>query len=296
MTVATAKRSLKARTLKGRTLKARGLLLLGVLFSLAVHGLVWQQLQKEEVNAQAQMAPSYAPMRISVSILAPATPQEPLPKKAKSKPQTQLKPQPQAQISKPVTPKKAKIEQAKIVKSAKATEPKQIAKPLLKPVEKTPVVKKPEVKKEVAKKAVSKKATPTKAVSTKASPKASITTPAKASPTTPVQTALTTEGKTIMPLLSKTEQKNQLIAELMRRIDQKKHYPKRALKRGIEGKVRFTLVLDRAGQLQKFEWLEGNRLFYKSTLDAVKRSLPLKQSLEQPPLNHQLALQYEISG
>lgn len=284
MTVATAKRSLKgrtfkARTLKGRTLKARGLLLLGVLFSLAVHGLVWQQLQKEEVNAQAQMAPSYAPMRISVSILAPATPQEPLPKKAKSKPQ--LKPQPQAQISKPMVHKKAKIEQAKTVKAA---EPKQIAKPLLKPVEKTPVVKKPEVKKEVAKKAVSKKA----------SSKASITTPAKASPTAPVQTPVKMPVKTVMPLLNKTEQKNQLIAELMRRIDQNKHYPKRALKRGIEGRVRFTLVLDRAGQLQSFEWLEGNRLFYKSTLEAIKSSLPLKLSTEQSPLNHPLVLQYQI--
>lgn len=269
--------------------KGRGLLLIGGLFSLAVHGLIWQFLQSEEVKADAQMAPNYAPMRVSVSLSAPAAPQEPLSQKAKSKPQ------PQAQISKPVTPKKANIEQAKIVKAAKATEPKQIAKPLFKPVEKTPVVKKPEVKKlevkkEAAKKAVSKKAIPTKAVPTQASPKASPTTPVQASITKP----LTTEGKTVMPLLNKTEQKNQLIAELMRRIDQNKHYPKRALKRGIEGRVRFTLVLDRAGQLQKFEWLEGNRLFYKSTLDAVKRSLPLKLSTEQQPLSHQLALQYQI--
>ena len=271
--------------------KGRGLLLLGGLLSLALHGLIWQFLQSEEVNAQAQMAPSYAPVRLSVSISAPAAPQEPLPQKAVSKPQ--LKPQPQAQISKPIVPRKVKIEQAKIeqaktVKTAKATEPKQIAKPLLKPVEKTPVVKKPEVKmsepkESTAKKAVSQKAAPTK-------PR-----PTKASPTTPVQAPLKTEGKTIMPLLNnETEQKNLLIAELMRRIDQNKHYPKRALKRGIEGRVRFTLVLDRAGQLQSFEWLEGNRLFYKSTLAAIKRSLPLKLSTEQQPLSHQLALQYQI--
>ncbi len=230
--------------------KGRGLLLLGGLFSLAVHGLIWQFLQREEVKADAQMAPNYAPMRVSVSLSAPAALQEPLPQKAKSK------------------------------------QPKQIAKPLLKPVEKTPVVKRPEVKKPEVKKEAAKKAVSKKAIPTKASPKAPITTP--------VQTPLTIEGKTVMPLLSKTEQKNQLIAELMRRIEQNKHYPKRALKRGIEGQVRFTLVLDRAGQLQSFEWLEGNRLFYKSTLDAVKRSLPLKLSTEQQPLNHQLALQYQI--
>ncbi|WP_292957071.1 MULTISPECIES: energy transducer TonB [unclassified Neptuniibacter] len=258
----------------------RSLLLLGVLFSLAVHGLVWQQLQKEDVNAQAQMAPSYAPMRVNVSISAPAAPQVPLP------PEPQLNPQPQAQISKPIVPKKAKKEQAKIVKAAKATEPKQLAKPLLKPVAKTS-----EPKESTAKKAVSKKATPAKA---------SPTTPVQASPTKSVQASitkpLTAESKTAMPLLNKTEQKNQLIAELMRRIDQNKHYPKRALKRGIEGRVRFTLVLDRAGQLQSFEWLEGNRLFYKSTLEAIKRSLPLKLSTDQQPLNHQLALQYTISN
>ncbi len=277
--------------------KGRGLLLLGGLFSLALHGLIWQFLQSEEVKADAQMTPNYAPMRVSVSLSAPAAPQEPLPQKAKSKPQPQakLKPQSQAQISKPIIPKKTNIEQAKTVKAAKTTEPKQIAKPLLKPVEKTPVVKKPEVKTSEPKESTAKKAIPSKATPTKASSKASITTPAKASPTTPVQTPLTIEGKTVMPLLSKTEQKNQLIAELMRRIDQNKHYPKRALKRGIEGRVRFTLVLDRAGQLQQFEWLEGNRLFYKSTLDAVKRSLPLKLSTEQQPLSHQLALQYRIS-
>lgn len=278
--------------------KGRGLLLLGGLLSLALHGLIWQFLQSEEVNAQAQMAPSYAPVRVSVSISAPAAPQEPLPQKAASKPQ--LKPQPQAQISKPIVPRKVKIEQAKIeqaktVKTAKATEPKQIAKPLLKPVAKTLEVKKPEVKtpepkESTAKKAVAKISIPTKPRPTKASSKASPTTPVQASITKP----LTAESKTAMPLLNKTEQKNQLIAELMRRIDQNKHYPKRALKRGIEGRVRFTLVLDRAGQLQSFEWLEGNRLFYKSTLAAIKRSLPLKLSTGQQPLNHQLALQYTI--
>jgi len=278
--------------------KGRGLLILGVLLSLAVHGLVWQQLQKEDVNAPAQMAPNYAPMRVSVSISAPAAVQEPLPQKAASKPQ--LKPQPQ--IIKPIVPKKAKIEQAKleqakIVKVAKATEPKQIAKPLLKSVEKTPVVKKPEVKKPEVKKPEVKTSEP-KESTAKKQPKTPKAILREASPTTPVQASitktLTAESKTIMPLLNETEQKNQLIAELMRRIDQNKHYPKRALKRGIEGRVRFTLVLDRAGQLQSFEWLEGNRLFYKSTLDAIKRSLPLKLSTEQQPLNHQLALQYQI--
>ena len=292
--------------------KGRGLLLLGGLLSLALHGLIWQFLQSEEVNAQAQMAPSYAPVRVSVSISSPAAPQEPLPQKAASKPQ--LKPQPQAQISKPIVPKKAKkeqakIEQAKIVKVAKATEPKQIAKPLLKSVEKTPVVKKPEVKKpevkkpEVKKPEVKKpevKTSEPKESTAKKQPKTPKAILREASPTTPVQASitktLTAESKTIMPLLNETEQKNQLIAELMRRIDQNKHYPKRALKRGIEGRVRFTLVLDRAGQLQSFEWLEGNRLFYKSTLDAIKRSLPLKLSTDQQPLNHQLALQYTISN
>ena len=278
--------------------KGRGLLLLGGLLSLALHGLIWQFLQSEEVNAQAQMAPSYAPVRLSVSISAPAAPQEPLPQKAASKPQ--LKPQPQAQISKPIVPRKVKIEQAKIeqaktVKTAKATEPKPIAKPLLKPVEKTPAVKKPEVKKPEVKTSEPKESTAKKAIPTKPIPReASPTTPVQAPPTKSVQTPLTEESKTVMPLLNKTEQKNQLIAELMRRIDQHKHYPKRALKRGIEGRVRFTLVLDRAGQLQSFEWLEGNRLFYKSTLEAIKRSLPLKLSTEQQPLSHQLALQYQI--
>jgi protein TonB len=261
-----------------RVIKSRGFLFLGVLLSLAVHGLVWQQLQTENVNTQTQMSPSYAAVKVNVSIseISALSAIPPRPPQKIEKPQSKTEPKPSVsktadkklvakkavnktspQPSKTTPPKKENIEQPKVVKAAA---PKSIAKP---------VTKKQTVKPKTIETDAKQLATPVV-------------------PTAPVPV------KTSTPLLSEAERKNKLIAELMRRIDQNKHYPKRALKRGIEGKVRFTLVLDRAGQLQKFEWLEGNRLFYKSTLDAVKRSLPLKLSTEQQPLNHQLALQYQI--
>ena len=269
-----------------RAIKSRGFLFLGVLLSLAVHGLVWQQLQTENVNTQTQMSPSYAAVKVNVSISAiseisalSAIPPRPPQKIEKPQSKTELKPsvpknadkklvaekdvvekpvnKTSPQANKITPPKKENTEPPKVVKAAA---PKSIVKP---------VTKKQTVKPTTIETDAKQLATPVV-------------------PTAPVPV------KTSTPLLSEAERKNKLIAELMRRIDQNKHYPKRALKRGIEGRVRFTLVLDRAGQLQKFEWLEGNRLFYKSTLDAVKRSLPLKLSTEQSPLNHQLALQYQI--
>ena len=245
-----------------RILKGRSLLLLGVLLSLAVHGLVWQLLQKEKVNEQTQMAPSYAAVRVSVS--RSAISHSPPQKVEQTQPKTEPK---------PVVPK---------IMDKKAVAKKTASK---KPVDKqiSPLPNKAPQPQPIVKPVVTKQSTNPKTIETDTK---QLATPVV--PTAPVPV------KTSTPLLSEAERKNKLIAELMRRIDQNKHYPKRALKRGIEGRVRFTLVLDRAGQLQKFEWLEGNRLFYKSTLDAVKRSLPLKLSTEQSPLNHQLALQYQI--
>mgnify|MGYP003665871987 CR=1 FL=1 len=82
------------------------------------------------------------------------------------------------------------------------------------------------------------------------------------------------------------------------RIDNNKEYPSRALKHGIQGRVAFRLTLSKEGYLQHFQWLEGNRLFYKSTLASIKRSLPITIPAElsgsAAAFNYELALQYTI--
>lgn len=247
-------------TLKN-VLQGHRLWLLGGFVSLSIHGLIWQQLQHDEAHAKVQMAPAYGSMRISMSVTSVAPPvaaaplSEPLP----------ANPPVLTPIS-ATLPNTPRIKQSE---RAKTTHPKEKLKP----------VPKPRSKKRETVELI-------KTLPIESRPN-QVHAPAALSVPEPLQRTA--------PILTQTELKNQLVAELMRRIDRNKHYPKRALKRGIEGRVRFTLVLDREGQLQAFEWLEGNRLFYKSTLAALKRSLPLKQSGEQQPLKHQLALQYQIS-
>ena len=98
--------------------------------------------------------------------------------------------------------------------------------------------------------------------------------------------------------MSKAEHRDRLLAELIKRIDNNKEYPRRALKRGIQGRVAFRLTLSKEGYLQHFQWLEGNRLFYKSTLASIKRSLPITIPAElsgsAAAFNYELALQYTI--
>lgn len=251
-------------TLKN-VLQGHRLWLLGGFVSLSIHGLIWQQLQHDEAHAKVQMAPAFGSMRISMSVTSVAPPvaaaplSEPLP----------ANPPVLTPIS-ATSPNTPRIKQSE---RAKTTHSKEKLKPIPKPVPKPRSKKRETVEL-------------TKKLPIESRPN-QVHVPAALSVPEPLQRT--------GPILTQTELKNQLVAELMRRIDRNKHYPKRALKRGIEGRVRFTLVLDREGQLQAFEWLEGNRLFYKSTLAALKRSLPLKQSGEQQPLKHQLALQYQIS-
>ena len=98
----------------------------------------------------------------------------------------------------------------------------------------------------------------------------------------------------VTPVISAEQQRQRFLALLVQRIDQHKRYPRRAQSRGIEGRVSFKLSLDSHGALAKFEWLEGNRLFYKATLDAVKRSLPLPLPEGQGAFSYRLALEYKL--
>jgi protein TonB len=83
-------------------------------------------------------------------------------------------------------------------------------------------------------------------------------------------------------------------AELVKRIDKHKQYPRRAQKRNIEGRVSFILHLDSQGKLQSFEWINGNRLFYKSTLEAVRNSLPLPLPKGLNKMKYSLSLSYRL--
>ena len=76
-------------------------------------------------------------------------------------------------------------------------------------------------------------------------------------------------------------------------INQYKHYPYQAKRRKQEGYVQLKAVIAGDGQLIKAEVLSGNKLFYKSSLQALKRSMPLP-----PPggtdINIRLNIRYQL--
>lgn len=95
-------------------------------------------------------------------------------------------------------------------------------------------------------------------------------------------------------LKSNAALRDEHLSELVKRIDHNKQYPRRAQKRNIEGQVSFILHLDSQGQLQNFEWKKGNRLFYKSTLEAVRKSLPLPLPSGLNTMKYSLGLSYRL--
>ncbi|RVU29617.1 energy transducer TonB [Neptunomonas marina] len=100
------------------------------------------------------------------------------------------------------------------------------------------------------------------------------------------------EQQRAAPPINPKAQRDLHFNELAARIDAHKHYPSRARKRGIEGRVTFIVSIDASGNLADVEWLKGNRLFYKSTLQAIQRSLPLPSPLGA--VAYKLTLVYQL--
>ena len=63
-------------------------------------------------------------------------------------------------------------------------------------------------------------------------------------------------------------------------INQNKKYPKKAVRRGIQGIIKVQFTVSKDGKLLNIDILDGKKIFYKSIKKAIKNSFPLT-----PPKN-----------
>lgn len=63
-------------------------------------------------------------------------------------------------------------------------------------------------------------------------------------------------------------------AELQQRINRNRHYPRQALRRGLQGDVQVKAVICPDGSLRRADVLSGHRSFKSSSLKTLNRSLP----------------------
>ena len=163
--------------------------------------------------------------------------------------------------------------QKKIVKKIKKVKPKSKIKDKLKPkkiIKK--VVKKSHIKK-VIKKPIRKKKNIKK--------QKKITKPKKQQDFIPKQqikqkqtkskTGVNNKDKKLIEL--KKQKYYQLIKET---IQSNKEYPRKAIRRGIEGAIKVDFVISKDGKLLDINIIDGDKIFYRSTTKAIEDSFPIK--------------------
>ena len=69
---------------------------------------------------------------------------------------------------------------------------------------------------------------------------------------------------------------NIYFTNLKKRIDKYKSYPKKAVRRGIQGSVKVNFTLSCNGELISYKIIEGKKIFKKSVIKAIKNSFPFK--------------------
>ncbi len=109
---------------------------------------------------------------------------------------------------------------------------------------------------------------------------------------------LPTANQPVMaPPVDLSELKNLYIAQLLRHIEQYKHYPIPARRRGIEGLVQVSFTLSENGRIHDLRVEGGHNLLNKATQRAIEKALPLPASPESIDLPIRLSfnLKYSLS-
>ncbi len=144
-------------------------------------------------------------------------------------------------------------------------EPKIVPKPIIEEIKKKPVVKK---KKKVKKKKVRKKTAPKTTKGLKRAGSAKKNDPIK---------------------------KSQFLAQVRRKINQHKSYPKIAKKRGMQGKVKVRFTILSSGNVGHIS-IKGPKVFHSSARHAVKNAFPInvKSVPITLPQSVNLTLHYQL--
>jgi len=153
-------------------------------------------------------------------------------------------------------PPQKRIEPKKEV--VKKVEPKKVEpkKEVIKKVE----PKKVEIKKEVVEKVEPKKI----------EPKKEITKAVKEQKYIPQTQIKKDESKKIKETL-----KQKYFSKIKDSINRNKIYPKRAIKRNMQGDVKVKFTISKYGELLNIDILDGKTIFYKSVKTAIQNSFPI---------------------
>jgi len=68
--------------------------------------------------------------------------------------------------------------------------------------------------------------------------------------------------------------KKRYFNDIKTRINKNKSYPKRAIRRGVQGDTKVKFILSSKGELLSFKILEGKKIFNGSVQKAIKNSFP----------------------
>ncbi len=107
------------------------------------------------------------------------------------------------------------------------------------------------------------------------------------------------EEKVVIPQIDKKEleEKQNLYHEKIKQIIKKnKSYPKRAVRREIEGTVKIKFTISPQGKLISFDIIEGQKIFHKSITQAVQDSFPLTppKDIFKKNIDLTLAIEYRL--
>ena len=127
------------------------------------------------------------------------------------------------------------------------------------------VVKKVEPKKVEPKKEVIKKVEPKKV-----EPKKEVTKAVKEQKYIPQTQIKKDESKKIKETL-----KQKYFSKIKDSINRNKIYPKRAIKRNMQGDVKVKFTISKYGELLNIDILDGKTIFYKSVKKAIQNSFPI---------------------
>jgi len=210
--------------------------------------------------------------RVNITILTPKPPQKKIEPKKVAKPKPKPKPKPKM--------KPKKIEPKKIVKKQKP-KPKAKPKKVVKKITPKKIIKKIKPKK-IEPKKVSKpkpKVKPKKIEPKKIVKKQKLK-PKKEQKFIPKKQIKQTVSKSKQGVNKQNDKlvdiKKQKYYEMVKTtITNNKKYPKRAVRRGIEGSVELKFIVTKDGVLKEIKIIDGKSIFYKSAKKAIKNSFPL---------------------
>ncbi len=185
--------------------------------------------------------------------------------------------------------------QKKVIKKTKKVKPKPKIehKPKPKKIIKK-IVKKSHIKKVVKKQIIKKKLKPKKIVKKKIIKKQKKIIPKQQikQKQTKSKTGITDKDKKIIEL--KKQKYYKLIKEA---IQSNQEYPRKAIRRGIEGDTKVDFLISKDGKLLDIRIIDGDKIFYRSTKEAIENSFPiiLDSKIFTKKFNLTLTLEYHLN-